>query len=48
MSDSQIRKLKKQTQFKETQHEHEVRRIMQNNEKLQERLQKSTGQQIYF
>lgn len=43
MSDPQIRKLKKQAQFKETQHEHEIRRITQNNEKLQERLQKSAG-----
>ncbi|XP_018407316.1 PREDICTED: afadin- and alpha-actinin-binding protein-like [Cyphomyrmex costatus] len=39
----EIRKLKKQIQFKETQHEHEVRRITQSNQKLQEQLQKSVG-----
>lgn len=39
----EIRKLKKQAQFKEAQHEHEIRRILQNNQKLQEQLQKSAG-----
>lgn len=39
----EVRKLKKQAQFKETQHEHEIRRIMQNNQKLQEQLRKSAG-----
>ncbi|XP_011862148.1 PREDICTED: afadin- and alpha-actinin-binding protein-like [Vollenhovia emeryi] len=39
----EIRKLRKQAQFKEIQHEHEVRRITQNKQKLQEQLQKSAG-----
>ncbi|EZA57007.1 afadin- and alpha-actinin-binding protein [Ooceraea biroi] len=39
----EIRKLKKQAQSKDIQHEHEVRRIMQNGQKLQEQLQKSIG-----
>ncbi|XP_018354492.1 PREDICTED: afadin- and alpha-actinin-binding protein-like [Trachymyrmex septentrionalis] len=39
----EIRKLKKQIQFKETQHEHEIRRITQSSQKLQEQLQKSAG-----
>ncbi|XP_024873091.1 afadin- and alpha-actinin-binding protein A-like [Temnothorax curvispinosus] len=39
----EIRKLKKQAQFKETQHEHEIRRITQNSQKLQEQLHKSAG-----
>jgi len=39
----EIRKLKKQAQSKETQHEHEIRRIMQNNQKLQEQFHKSAG-----
>lgn len=38
-----MRKLKKQTQSKDIQHEHEVRRIMQSGQKLQEQLQKSFG-----
>lgn len=39
----EVRKLKKQAQSKDVQHEHEVRRIMQNGQKLQEQLQKSAG-----
>ncbi|XP_012532837.1 afadin- and alpha-actinin-binding protein [Monomorium pharaonis] len=39
----EIRKLKKQAQFKEIQHEHEIKRLTQSNQKLQEQLQKSTG-----
>ncbi|KAK2583907.1 hypothetical protein KPH14_001178 [Odynerus spinipes] len=36
-------KLKKQLLSKDSQHEHELRRIMQNSLKLREQLQKSTG-----
>ncbi|XP_072752404.1 afadin- and alpha-actinin-binding protein-like [Anoplolepis gracilipes] len=39
----ETQKLKKQAQSKDIQHEHEIRRIMRNNEKLQEQLQKSIG-----
>lgn len=42
-SDFQVRKLQKQAQSKDVQHEHEVKRIMQNSQKLQEQLQKSVG-----
>ncbi|XP_011165904.1 afadin- and alpha-actinin-binding protein [Solenopsis invicta] len=39
----EVRKLKKQAQFRETQHEHEIRRIVQSRQKLQEQLRKSAG-----
>lgn len=39
----EIRKLKKQAQSKDTQHEHAIKRIMRNSQKLEEQLQKSVG-----
>ncbi|CAL1687691.1 unnamed protein product [Lasius platythorax] len=39
----EIRKLKKQTQSKDIQHEHTIKRIMRNSQKLEEQLQKSAG-----
>lgn len=43
-----IRKLKKQAQSKDIQHEHEIRRFMRNSEKLQGQLQKSLGWYTMF
>lgn len=39
----EIRKLKKQSQSKDIQHEHAIKRIMQNSQKLEEQLRKSVG-----
>lgn len=40
---NEVIKLKKQSLSKDSQHEHELRRIMQNGLKLREQLEKSTG-----
>lgn len=40
---NEVTKLKKQLVSKDSQHEHELRRIMQTGHKLREQLQKSTG-----
>ncbi|XP_035718317.1 afadin- and alpha-actinin-binding protein-like isoform X1 [Vespa mandarinia] len=40
---NEVTKLKKQSLSKDSQHEHELRRIIQSGNKLREQLQKSTG-----
>ncbi|KAI4504259.1 hypothetical protein M0802_000730 [Mischocyttarus mexicanus] len=40
---TEVTKLKKQSLSKNSQHEHELRRIIQNGNKLREQLEKSTG-----
>nr|XP_050852515.1 afadin- and alpha-actinin-binding protein-like isoform X1 [Vespula vulgaris] len=43
---NEVTKLKKQSLSKDSQHEHELRRIIQSGNKLREQLQKSTGTYI--